>query len=449
MFHLSRRVGAMVIAGMIGFGGAVVMADPPTTQPSNSDLQSQIQQLKDQVAQLKANSASTSAQSQADEEQAVKETIREADQNSNLMDAGGGLTGGWDSTAWKFYLASDDGNFYFHPGFWTQVRYVGSYKSANPPNWENGFEIRRFKLYADGNFINKDITYKVQLENTDAASASTPMGGTMYIEYAWFNYVFMHNVAGGDLALKVGLMKDPVFHEEEATSDNSLLMVDRSMADNLAGGNSLAGPYVQGINFQYTGNDNPLHIQTLFDNGDGSQNTNFTDVNSATPALLGAPSTVTRDYFGSAIRGDYKFFGDWVDNTDATGKNYGKHDFLGAGAGVSFSQSDTAVSTVGIVQGPPVSTATTTVHTGTDVTRWDADATYMTAGNFIIYTSYSGDYENFRGTVSGQAYRVDQAELLQGGYFLNPALELTARGSLVELDPHFKVGGNSTFSETG
>jgi hypothetical protein len=270
----------------------------------------------------------------------------------------------------------------------------------------------------------------------------------MYIEYAWINYVLAHDTLGGDWGVKVGQFKNPVFHEEEATADNSLLLVERSMADNLAGGNSLAGPYVEGLNLQYTGKDNPLHTQTTFSDGDGSQGTNFTDVTSASPALLGAPSTVTTDKFGASYRVDYKFFGDWVDNTDATGKNSGKTDFLAVGAGLAFDQSDTAVSTV-TGTGSPIALTTTTVHTGTNVLRWDADGTYLASKQFIIYGSFSGDYEEFRGAVAGRNERTDLAELLQAGYFLDPAWELTARGSLVESDDHFKTGGESTFDELG
>jgi TolA-binding protein len=138
MLNLTRRVGAAVVGGAIGFGALTAMADQPATQPSNQDLQAQIQQLKSQVAELKSNQQQ---QSQADEEQAVKEVTSEADQNSQLLDTGSGLSAGWDPSAYKFYLSSDDGNFYLHPGFWTQVRYVASYKSS-PENWQDGFEIR-------------------------------------------------------------------------------------------------------------------------------------------------------------------------------------------------------------------------------------------------------------------------------------------------------------------
>ncbi|MGD1278755.1 MAG: hypothetical protein ABR964_16200 [Tepidisphaeraceae bacterium] len=421
MYQPKRRFIPAIMAGVLGFGVAVAAAAQPATQPSQQDLQSQVQQLQSQVAQLRADQL----QRQADEVAATEQVLRDADQHSQMLDSTSGMTGGWDSANYRFFLASEDGNFLFHPGIISQFRYIGSWKSTHE-NWEDGFEVRRLKVYADGNIVNKDLTYKVQLQNTD-------QGGAMSLEYAWGQLVFAHDVLGGDWGVRAGQYKNPVYHEEEATGDNVLLMVDRSMVDNLVGGNALGGPYVQGVNLMYTGNANPLHTQLLFVDGDNSGNTDFINVT----------STGAQDKFGAAFRADYKFFGDWADNSDATGKNSGKKDFLAIGGGVDFSQSDTPV---------------TEANFGTNTLRWDVGGTYlMTQANgenarstkLIVYAAFVGDYRAFRGDFSGPSNECDIGQLVQVGYFLCPSWELTARYSGAEMDPRFKTMTQSTFHEIG
>jgi hypothetical protein len=445
MYHLRRRWVPTIIAGAIGLSAAAVMADQPATQPSAADLQAQIQQLKSQVADLKATQQQ---QSQADETAAVNEVLKESDAQSQLLDSAP-MTAGYDAANWRFIIASDDGNFLLHPYGWMQVRYAASYRSS-PSNTDSGFEIRRFKLGVDGNLINKDITYKFQIQNTNGPSASAPLGGTLNIEYAWINYMLAHNQYGGDWGLKVGQFKNPVYHEEEAVSDNSLLMVERSLEDNLVGGNALSGPYVQGLNLQYTGAKNPLHIQTLFTDGDNSQNTDFTNVTNAIPPALGTPQTVPQDKFGAAIRTDYKFFGDWADNTDATGKNSGKHDFFAVGAGVNFSQSTSTTTTDTLSAASPPTLVTSATKFSTDQTRFGVDATYMVAQQWILYANGAGFYQNFRGMEpGGHGHRLDGGGLAQLGYMLTPAWELAGRYDVSCADHNFKTGGKDVFNEIG
>jgi hypothetical protein len=413
-----------------------------------------VQQLQQQVNSLQAEVNQLKAQQQqpveVNEPQTMQQIITDADQHSQLLDSAGSFVGGWDPVNYRFTIASDDGNYLLEPGFWTQFRYAASY-TTKPDNWDDGFEVRRLKFYLTGNAISKDLTYRVQMENTDAPS-STAIGGVMFIEYAWAQLIFAHNLIGGDWGVQAGLIKDPVFHEEQAVSDNSLLMADRSLVDNLVGGNAMLGPFVQGLNLEYTGNNNPLHVQALFDGGDGSGDTNYTDVTAAAPVVVGNPQTVNDQKFGAAIRGDFKFFGDWTDNTDFTGKNSGKHNFLAAGAGLDFSQGDTAVTSVSsLTAGTPPVVKTTTVHSGNNTLRWDVDATYLMAGRLIVYGAFVGDYVDYRGMLTTPNNRLDEGEQIQLGYFLCPAFQLTGRYSISETDPRFVGTGfsQSTYNEIG
>jgi hypothetical protein len=434
MFQLRRRWVPTVIAGVMGMSAAAVMADQATTQPSAADLQSQIQQLKSQVADLKATQQQ---QSQADQTAAVQEVLKESDQQSQLMDSTG-VNAGFDPSTWKFFIQSDDGNFYLHPYGWAQVRYTVSVRSS-PHNTDDGFEIRRLKLGVDGNVINKDITYKFQLQNlADAPSSTVLTGNVINIEYAWIQYMLAHNMYGGDWAVRVGQFKNPAYHEEEAISDNSLLLAERSLADNLVGGNSLGGPYVEAIDLQYTGNNNPLHATLLAGNGDNSNNTNFTDFTNAVPSPAPATFTAVQDKFGVSGRADYKLFGDWTDNTDFTGKNSGKHDFAAVGAGVNFAESDSTTTT---------NPATTTTKFGTHATRFEVDGTYLVAQQWILYGGAYGDYQEFDGTVAGHRHRLDGAPIIQLGYDLTPAWQLAARYDVTFADHNFKTGNEDVFHE--
>jgi hypothetical protein len=404
--------------------GAQANSPQPATQPADQQsLQSQVNDLKAQVAQLK------SLQNQQDISAATNAVIADADKHSQFLDAGAGLSSGWDPTNYRFIIASEDGNFTFHPGIILQFRYVSSYRSA-PSNWQDGFEVRRLKLYADGNLFTKDLTYKVQLQNSNGPSGAA-VGGNQTIEYAWGQYIFAHNMWGGDWGIRAGQMKNPVFHEEEAVGDNNQPLVERSLVDNLVGGNALGGPYVQGIDLLYTGGGNPIHTHFLFTDGDATGNTDFTNVSASIP-----PSTsANTQKFGVGVRADYKVFGDWADNTDLTGKNSGKHDFLAVGAGVNFSQSSTTT------------TAPATFFNNT--VRWDVDATFMKAQQFIIFGGIYGDYIAFSGTGAPGPDRTDIGEIIEGGYFLSPAFELVARADVTEFDHRFRAVGLQDVDEFG
>ncbi len=230
MYHIMNRLVPVVMAGAIGVGTMAARAAQPATQPASQDLQAQVNDLKAQVAQLKSQQQQ---QNQADVTTATQHVLAEADHDSQFLDAGAGVVGGWDPATYRFFLASDDGAFLFHPGFIMQFRYATTYRT-NPHNWQDGFEVRRLKLYADGNIVSKDLTYKVQLQNSNGPSA-TAVGGNQTIEYAWGQYIFAHNMWGGDWGIKAGQMKNPVFHEEEAVGDKSQYMVECSLADNLIG----------------------------------------------------------------------------------------------------------------------------------------------------------------------------------------------------------------------
>src|SRR5208282_3715943 len=142
------------------------------------------------------------AQTQADEAQAVKEVIAEANQDTQLFDAdAGGATSGYLSR--RFFISSEDGDFTFKPWIHIQVRDITNYQQSAPPV-QNGIEIRRARFGFDGNLFGKNFTYFINWATNRANSSLTvksstgatvgtttsPVGGLPVLEEAWMKYNF-------------------------------------------------------------------------------------------------------------------------------------------------------------------------------------------------------------------------------------------------------------------
>jgi hypothetical protein len=384
-------------------------------------LQAQVNTLQAQgaaSAQPSVTSATTTP-SDAQIAGATQHVLAEANAHDSFLDASTGMTAGWNTSKQQFFIASDDGNFYFHPGIAFQERYAADYRNT-PDTWTNGFETRRMKFYFDGYVFSPDLTYKFQWQDSTAGGAPT-------IEYAWGQYVFWHDVGplDGNVGVKIGQTKNYASKEQAIVGDTNQPLVERSLLDSTIGGNALGGPLVEGVDFVYTGDKTPLHTDLMFNDGNSSGLGNFTDV---TPA--GAQNN-----FGAAVRADYKVFGDWADNGDLTGKQ-ATNNFLDFGAGADFTQGVTAV---------PVGTP------ASDAYRWDLDAQYTMANTFVVYGAFEGDFIQADGTPGKVVshHDLNTGELIEGGYFLNPALELVARYDVSNFDDHYKVGGQNLFQEAG
>jgi hypothetical protein len=415
-----RAMAAVMIS--VGLATSSALAAAPSTQPSPTEQQliDRINALETEVHQLKAEQQTqpgSAAQAPASGADALQQINADAERHTNLFDVSTGLTAGWNASKKQFYLASEDGNFYLHPGIIFQARYAADYRRT-PDTWQNGFELRRMKFYFDGFLFTPDLTYKFQWQDGQS-------GGTPTLEYGWAQYVFLHDIGTfqGDVGLKVGQTKNYVFKEQAIVADTNQPLVERSMVDSTVGGNALGGPLIEGVDLVYTGNNTPVHLDVMFNGGDGSGLTNFTDV---TPAAL-------QNNFGAAVRGDWKIFGKWADNSDLTGQQ-ATEDFLDIGAGIDFSEGATAA---------PVGTPSS------NTVRGDVDAQYTHAGRYILYGSVLADAIAARGPAHGPLDRTDAGALVEGGYFLNAAWELVARYDATNFDHRFKTAGRDLFQEAG
>jgi len=395
---MTKRTLTALLAATLGFGATSAWAE----QPSQQDMQKQIEALQAQVNDLRA--AQTPNYSQKDIAAAVDSVIRDADKRSTLMAEANGFYGGY--TDGKFTIRSADGNYSLSPGIQFQYRYGTTWrdnaKTQGGSNTDSGFEVRRLKFSLAGNVISPDLTYEfVWATNRSDSSASiggggtgtfTTGGGNLVLEEALVRYQFASN-----FGLTVGQYKELVY-QETATSSKRTLAVERSLvAEALFGGDA----YTQGVIVDYSdGADGSIKAQLGFSDGYNSKNTDFRD-----------PGNNAFD-FGVHGRVNYKVMGDWKSYADPTAMG-NKKDLLVIGAGADWSQNGDS-----------------------DVVRWAVDAQFET-GPFAILGAVTGRYTR---TAAGGDDINDFGFLVQAGYMVNSQWEVFGRWSMLELDDKGTTG---------
>ena len=138
MDRSNRRLTKAAMAGVVLIGAGAAGAAEPTVE----ELKAQVQELSKKVSALETKQAVNSADAQA----TIEQVLRDAEHRSQLMAAGGNLVGGWNAEKKQFYLGSEDGDFYFHPGVLLQFRNAANFRdNAKNGNgdFQDGFEVRR------------------------------------------------------------------------------------------------------------------------------------------------------------------------------------------------------------------------------------------------------------------------------------------------------------------
>lgn len=407
----SKKWTAALLALGLGVNSARAAEPTGSAQPTQSELMAQIDALKAKVNAMEQKQASFDSR---DIDATVAAVLKDADRHSMVVDSGA-VTAGWDKSRYGFFISSEDGASTFHPGLLWQFRNVTNYRQNGKPqgtatqsknsDTQNGFENSRLKPYIDGTLFTKDLSYKFQW-------AFDRNSGALTVDDAIVQYVFAKNVLlGGDLAVKAGQYKPQVFHEEY-TGDQASFAADRSLANQLIGGTPV-GPRVQGVSLLMTGANTPVHGELMFHDGDGSVNTDFQERRPAVaPATIG--KTVNK---GAAGRIEYKFFGDWKDQSSYT-SHLAKSDLLIIGGGIDASEQD---------------------HSNSF--RYSADVQYKMAEKLSAAAAVYGVYIDSRNVVTSatvpSTQRHDLGGMAQLGYEINPAVELFGRYSLVHQDHNF------------
>jgi len=411
-----QSVGALLVI----LSASVGRAKDPSTQPSTGPgdqgkqelldkmnaMQSQMGQMQAQLTQTQAQLKQTQSQLQqnnqttAEQARAIQQLVQDADNRSRLISSMPG-NAGFDIDR-GFYIDSDDGQSTFHPGLLFEP--LGSRVFTKTPN-NNGSTTGVVQFDVSGTVFSKDVTFNFAVN----PGAIYPL-----LEYAELGYTFVHDWGGHDLTLEVGQFKEPIFKEATINGDPNQLLVAPSLASDLLA--STSSPEVQGGTLQLVGDTAPLHALLSVDSGPSA------GIGSALLApTTGAP------VFGVSARADYKFFGDWRDTTDLTGRNWGRDNLLDIGGGVIYDNDSTE-----------------------NLIRATIDAQYLAAQTFTIFGAVYGDYYGYNHKATfGVDDRADFGAAIQAGVFISRAFELAARYSIVVPDDHFKAltGNKSVFNE--
>ena len=374
-------------------------AGTTAASPDVAEMQRQIAALQSQVNQMQANQSRVSS---AEADAAVARVGTDArGTGRDAAQAESPFLAGWDE---GFKLASRDGNFELAVGFQFQFRSVTNFTDAGGGDGtfgdtQNGFEIRRMKVEAEGTAFSPNLFYRFRL-------AVNRSEGTPELEYAYVGYKLTP-----DYSFLVGQFKDDVY-QEESTSSSKQLAVDRSLVNELLGGGLT--DYVQGVQLLYGPKDGPVKAAVAYHDGLNTDNTNYTN--------SGGAAGVTPDYGGSA-RVTYKAFGDYRNYKDFTALGT-KEPLLvfGVGANYSAGGDDSII-----------------LHSG--------DVQYEPNGQLGLFAAYYGAYTD-NALADGYNYGV----MGQAGYLLKDGgpWEVFGRYSLTKFDDQggfVAAGGEDTYNE--
>ena len=387
--------------GLASVAVATVMATRASAaEPSYEELQRKVQELEQKVSRIEQEQSRDSA--------AVANTIdsilRDADQRSQLLQAGTGVTAGYDN---GFFIQSADGSFLLKPSVNAQFRNVTTFRQdaesgGDADDIQNGFEWRRLRFRFDGNAFSKDFTYSFVWD-------TARQGGAVSLLDAWGQYQF-----NDDWALKFGQFKASVFQERNV-SGFSQLAVERSIVDAFIAGNTI--DRVQGVALIYGGRtDDAFRAEFAFHDGANSRNTNFQDTFDTTVPPDGVDD---RPDWGTSGRIEWKAFGDWRAYRDFSAVG-NKDSLLVVAAGGDFTD------------GP-----TTDTLAGTIDAQWEHGPWAVFGGLFVRHRDVD-DLDDF----------TDYGALAQVGYLVNPAWELFGRYDVVAFDDDGVAAGiEDTYNE--
>jgi phosphate-selective porin OprO/OprP len=217
---------ALLAVMVLVAGGSVAFGQENMSDRMNQ-LESMVKAQQEQIAALQQQLAQRQAagmdQMRVEEiKRVVQELFRDPQFRDQLP-----LNAGYDN---GFFIRSGQ-DFMLRINGLMQARYTFYGKQGN--NWDHnqptvygthqgdrsGLEFNRLRLAFSGYALDPNFTYRFELRADDTENVS--------IYYAWMNYKF-----ADEAQLRVGLFKLP-FGRQETTTDQRLLLVDRSMANEI------------------------------------------------------------------------------------------------------------------------------------------------------------------------------------------------------------------------
>lgn len=320
------------------------------TEPAATDVSNEIQALKARLEQLEAKQK-LAEQKHIEAEQKLEAKVTaeqlklDAVQHDQLLTSEGFTAGYSDG---RFVIQSNDGNFAFRPWFHLQFRDVTEYRkdfttvgTTHPhgvDETDNGFEVRRMRFGFDGNMWSPDFTYFINWatvrnsgnQNVSGATASTTggsvttgnnLGGVPLLEEAWVKY----HIPTTGFSLKLGQIKDPVLHDQIASSRYQHSAERSLTADVFANGDA----FTEGATILWTSPHDIIHTEAGVNHGMRSANTNFLDYPNN--------SSYNQFNYGFAGRAEFKAMGRWKDYAQV-GAVGTKEQLLVFGTGADYSE---------------------------------------------------------------------------------------------------------------
>ena len=365
------------------------------TQQQLKQTQSQLSQTQQQLQK-----AETPAMTPKEQAEMVQQILQDADRHSAML-TDLGANAGYDPNT-GFFVQSDDGNSVVHPG----VLFVGQ-DYGHPATGGTPGSTGNIQFSAWGSLLSKDLTYRFVVNN----GGVTRFPG---VEEAWVQDDWWHSAFfGHDLEVRVGRYKNPAFKESSIIGDPYYLLMSNSLASDLIGGGA-QGPEVQGGELLLVDPTSPWQAEFSADGGPVIGATTIDpegDFLSNTSANVGA-------------RFDYKFFGDWDDTTDLTGRQWDHGDLLDVGGGADYRDTQDAL-----------------VYLAT------ADVQYQSAQHWSVLGALYGQHIEFRNHVFGPGARNDWGLDAEAGYSVTKPIQIFGRYSLTRSDANLPVAGESIFHE--
>ena len=294
------------------------------------------------------------------------------------------------------WFTSGNGDFAIHPFTLLQIRNTTDLRQHNATNdqydAQNGFEIRRMQLGAEGNAFTPDLSFRIFIQ-TDRS------GGDASLFDAWLKYHF-HDTP---FYIEGGQFKSPFAHEQ-MIFDRTMMAADRTLTDDILSDGEAFSQGVMGI-YQ----TDAIRAKLQFTNGYGTNDVNFED-----PALRPG-------YFGVGTRDELKLMGKWSDYDQFTSLGDSSNLLVG-GIGCDETQVNPG-----------------NVLHGTADVQWND-------GPLGLYGSYVGRYTSQNGA-AGDTY--DYGPMVQASYLLDPRhLEVFGRFDYLKFDgKEFAAGTNTNIDE--
>lgn len=313
------------------------------------------------------------------------ELLADAEQRTSLL---GAPTSAW--TGNNFQIGNQDGTFVLNISAYNQTRLnvnIRDDEAAGPfanDGFESGFSQPRTRLIFDGNVVNPDTFYRIEI-GFDGSSNSADSGmGKLLDAY------FGHRYSSG-LTVTLGQRKVDILRSYNQASNRNQLIEGTVVESAFNPGRS------QGIFFAYEGEQGNWRYSGAFTDGAGTQNTDFT-----TNPPEGDWAISNR--FDFAIDGDLNAFADSVRQfPGADGAT-----IVGANLHIQEGANDVGVQRALFVQ-------------------WGGDVIFQSPDGWNIFAEFVGRYTD----TEGQPTFNDLGIAVQGGFFVNDQTEIAGAWDVV------------------